>query len=84
MGFSDAPICPDLGLLASWDPVALDQACLDLVNQAQPLHPSALPADILPGQDKFAAIHGHVRGDYLLEYAAGLGLGSRKYTLQPV
>jgi uncharacterized Fe-S center protein len=84
MGFSDAPICPDLGLLASWDPVALDQACLDLVNGAQPLHPSALPADLLPGQDKFAAIHGHVRGEYLLEYATSLGLGSRKYTLQPV
>jgi len=33
-GFSDAPICPDLGLLASWNPVALDQACLDMVNQA--------------------------------------------------
>lgn len=84
MGFSDAPICPDLGLLASWDPVALDQACLDLVNQAQPLHPSALPAGIAPGEDKFEAIHGHVRGRYLLEYAQSLGLGSREYALQPV
>jgi uncharacterized Fe-S center protein len=84
MGFSDAPVCPDLGLLASWDPVALDQACLDLVNQAQPLHPSALPANIAPGEDKFEAIHGHVRGRYLLEYAEGLGLGSREYALQPV
>ena len=83
-GFSDAPICPDLGLLASWDPVALDQACLDLVNQAQPLHPSALPEGIMPGQDKFEAIHGHVRGVHLLEYAASLGLGSREYALQPV
>ncbi|NLW80142.1 MAG: DUF362 domain-containing protein [Desulfovibrionales bacterium] len=84
MGFSDAPICPDLGLLASWDPVALDQACLDLVNAAQPLHPSLLPADIQPGQDKFQAIHGHVRGEYLLDYAQSLGLGQRKYELQPV
>lgn len=83
-GFSDAPICPDLGLLASWDPVALDQACLDLVNQAQPLHPSALPADITPGQDKFAAIHGHVRSQYLLKYAESLGLGQRKYELRPI
>lgn len=84
MGYSDAPICPDLGVLASWDPVALDQACLDLVNQAQPLHPSALPADIAPGQDKFVAIHGHVRGAYLLEYAESLGLGTREYILNAV
>jgi hypothetical protein len=84
MGFSDAPICPDLGLAASWDPVALDQACLDLVNGAQPLHPSALPSGIGPGEDKFEAIHGHVRGGYLLEYAQGLGLGVREYTLQSV
>ncbi len=84
MGFSDAPVCPDLGLLGSWDPVALDQACLDLVNQAQPLHPSALPAGIAPGEDKFMAIHGHVRGQHLLEYAQSLGLGSREYALQPV
>jgi len=84
MGFSDAPICPDLGLLASWDPVALDQACLDLVNQAQPLYPSALPEGMLPGEDKFTAIHGHVRGLHLLEYAQELGLGAREYVLQPV
>jgi hypothetical protein len=84
MGYSDAPICPDLGLLASWDPVALDQACLDLVNQAQPLYPSALPPGMLPGEDKFAAIHGHVRALRLLEYAQELGLGSREYVLQPV
>ncbi|NLY40981.1 MAG: DUF362 domain-containing protein [Desulfovibrionales bacterium] len=83
-GYSDAPICPDLGVLASWDPVALDQACLDLVNQAQPLHPSALPADICAGQDKFEAIHGHVRGAYLLEYAESLGLGHRQYNLQMI
>ncbi len=83
-GYSDAPICPDLGLLGSWDPVALDQACLDLVNLAPPLYPSALPADIAPGQDKFAAIHNHVRGQHLLEYACALGLGHREYALQPV
>jgi uncharacterized protein len=75
---------PGSGLLASWDPVALDQACLDMVNGAQALHPSALPPGITPGQDKFEAIHGHVRGAYLLEYAQTLGLGAREYTLQPV
>lgn len=84
IGYSDAPICPDLGLLASWDPVALDQACLDLVNEAPPLYPSALPADLVPGQDKFEAVYGHVRGTYLLDYAQSLGLGQKKYTLRTV
>ena len=36
-GHSDAPIVPDIGILASTDPVALDQACADLVNQAHGL-----------------------------------------------
>lgn len=35
-GHSDAPICQDIGVLASTDPVAIDQAGLDLVNQAPP------------------------------------------------
>jgi hypothetical protein len=61
--------------------VALDQACLDLVNQAPCLHPSALPVDILPGEDKFAAIHPHVDGTHLLEHAQSLGMGSRAYQL---
>lgn len=31
--WSDAPIVPDIGILASFDPVAIDQASYDLVNQ---------------------------------------------------
>ncbi|EFI33982.1 4Fe-4S ferredoxin iron-sulfur binding domain protein [Desulfonatronospira thiodismutans ASO3-1] len=80
-GFSDAPLCPDLGVLASLDPVALDRACLDLVNQAQPLHPSALPKDITPGQDKFTAAHPKTNGSHALDYAHDLGLGSQSYEL---
>jgi hypothetical protein len=84
VGFTDAPICPDLGILGSYDPVALDQACLDLVNASPPLHPSCLPEDIKSGEDKFRAIHPHVRGDYALEYAQKLGLGNRDYELVKV
>lgn len=80
-GFSDAPICPDLGIAASLDPVALDQACMDLINQAPGLHPSALPKDILPGEDKFAAIHPHGNGIHVLEHAQSLGMGRRSYNL---
>jgi uncharacterized protein len=82
MGYSDVPICPDLGVLASFDPVAVDQAALDMVNRAVPR------VDLLPhtpiGEDKFHALHGHVQGEYALEYAERLGIGSREYRLVEV
>ena len=80
-GFSDAPVCADIGILASTDAVALDQACLDLVDQAQPLFPSKLPDQARAGDDKFGIIHPRTNGRYCLEYASKLGLGSREYEL---
>ncbi len=80
-GFSDAPVCPDIGVLASTDPVAIDQACLDLVDRAQPLFPSKLPGHAKAGDDKFGLIHPGTSGRYCLEYSARLGLGSREYEL---
>ena len=80
-GFSDAPVCPDLGVLVSDDPVALDKACLDLVNSAQPLYPSALPEGVQPGEDKFRAAHPRTNGEHALEYARELGLGELEYEL---
>jgi uncharacterized protein len=82
MGYSDAPICPDLGVLASFDPVAVDQAGLDLVNAAAP-RPGLLPANGGDG-DTFHGLHAHVRGEDALEYAERLGLGSREYRLVEV
>ncbi|MBG0791896.1 MAG: DUF362 domain-containing protein [Desulfovibrionaceae bacterium] len=81
VGFTDAPICPDIGVLASFDPVAVDQASMDLVSEAPPLHPSQLPFGVTPGQNKFSAIHKHVPEDFGLDYAEQLGLGSREYEL---
>ena len=78
-GHSDAPICPDLGILVSSDPVAIDQAALDLVNQAPPLYPSALPKGVKIGQDKFRAVYPDIDGTHALDYAAALGLGTRSY-----
>jgi uncharacterized Fe-S center protein len=83
-GHSDAPICPDVGVLASSDPVAIDQAALDLVNQAPALYPSALPKGLAPGDDKFRALHPDVDGTHALDYAAELGLGQREYRLVKV
>jgi len=81
VGFTDQSLCPNIGILASFDPVAVDQACLDLVNAAQPLFPSKLPSGTKPGDDKFLAIHTHCPPDFGLEYAAKIGLGTREYTL---
>ena len=80
-GFSDAPICPDLGIAASFDPVALDQACYDLVNQAPPLYPSELPPGLTTGDDKFRALQPDINGTHLLAYAEHLGIGTREYLL---
>ncbi len=84
MGFSDAPICPDIGVLASLDPVAIDQAGVDLVNQAEPLWPSHLPSGLKPGQDKFLALRPGLPPALGLDYAEALGLGSREYELVSV
>lgn len=81
MGFSDAPICPDIGVLASLDPVAIDQAGIDLVNRAEPLWPSHLPKGLKAGQDKFLALHPNLPPAMGLDYAEALGLGSRDYEL---
>lgn len=84
---SDVPIVPDVGILASRDPVALDQACYDLVKQQPGLAGTRLdearrrhsrPSG--PGEDKFFAIHG-MDGTVQLAYAEALGLGSREYEL---
>ena len=41
-GENDAPILPNVGMLASFDPLALDQACADLCLKQQPLPNSVL------------------------------------------
>lgn len=81
MGFSDSAICPDIGILAGLDPVAIDQASIDLINQAEPLWPSHLPKDLKPGDDKFRALRPHLPEHMGLDYAEALGLGSRQYEL---
>jgi uncharacterized Fe-S center protein len=80
-GHSDAPIVGDVGILASDDPVAIDQAAVDLVN-AQPgsaisPYTQGLPA----GADKFRAVHREVDWEVQLAYAAEMGLGRREYDL---
>jgi uncharacterized Fe-S center protein len=82
--FNDAPIVHDIGILASQDPVAIDQAAVDLVNREAGLPGTCLKDRTAAGTDKFAAIYPNVDWAYQLEYAARLGLGSRRYDLEKV
>lgn len=81
VGWSDAPIVPDIGILASTDPVALDQACYDLVQKAICLDPEIANSN---AKDKFTARWPHTRGFVQLPYAEQLGMGSREYELKTV
>ena len=61
----------DYGILASTDPVALDQACVDIINQ-QKVTATNDPTDLLSRIDKQHGVH-------TIEWAEKIGLGSRKY-----
>jgi uncharacterized Fe-S center protein len=78
---NDAPIVRDIGVLAASDPVAIDQAAVDLVNQEPALAGSCLKTNTQPGQDKFRGLYPEVDWAVQLEYAQQLGLGQRDYTL---
>lgn len=79
--WSDAAIVPDIGILASRDPVALDRASLDLINQEKGLQKSMLKANHACGADKFQGLRPHIDGCHLLNYAEKIGLGSQEYNL---
>jgi len=80
-GHADAPIVPDIGIAASLDPVALDQACADLVNGATGLPGTALASGHEPGGDKFRGVHPDIDWEVQLIHAERIGIGSRRYEL---
>jgi uncharacterized Fe-S center protein len=80
-GHSDAPIVNDIGLCASTDPVAIDQACADLVNGARGNEGSALQSGHEAGGDKFRGCAPEVPWEVQLEHSEQIGLGSRQYEL---
>lgn len=80
-GHADAPIVNDIGICASTDPVAIDQACADLVNGACGNSGSALQSGHEPGGDKFRGCWPEIPWEVQLEHGEKIGLGSRKYDL---
>lgn len=86
---NDAPILPNIGMFASFDPLALDQACVDACLKAEPLPNSQLTDNMK--QADFCDHHDHfenttVNSEYktCLAHAEKIGLGSREYEIVTV
>lgn len=83
---NDAAIVPDLGIAASFDPVALDKACADIVIKAPILETGNRLSDSphhdhLEGHDKFHIMHPETNWQAGLEHAEKIGLGTQDYEL---
>ena len=86
---NDAPIIPDVGMFASFDPVALDQACADACNNMPVLADSQLADNLAtPGfcacGDHFTDSAPVTHWQSPLEHGEKIGLGTREYELVKV
>ncbi|MHA2270480.1 MAG: DUF362 domain-containing protein [Candidatus Hodarchaeales archaeon] len=83
----------DIGILAGHDPVAIDQASVDFINQA-PVNSASPLAELKPGDDKFALAHARkdkegqltlsTNHNIQLQRAEEMGLGSREYEIEEI
>ena len=85
-GENDAPILPDVGMFASFDPVALDQACVDACLKNSPMPNSQLSDNLRKPlwhvyDDHFMNSNPNVKWKETLSHAEKIGLGSREYEL---
>ncbi len=88
-GANDVPIIPDVGIFASFDPVALDQACADAC-QAQPVMAGSMldtnmktPGFVSKG-DIFTNTTPESEWESCLQHAEKIGLGVREYEVEVV
>lgn len=83
-GENDAPIVPNVGMLASFDPVALDKACADLVNAQEVFENSYLGEQIknnVKEKDHFHINHPDTNWESQIEHGEKIGLGNSQYEL---
>jgi uncharacterized Fe-S center protein len=83
---NDAPIVPNIGMYASFDPVALDRACADAVLAATPVANSVLGEHRADKNysccgDNFMDVTPGTTWHETLDHAEKLGMGTQKYTL---
>lgn len=78
--WSDNKLTPDIGILASKDPVAIDTASIHLFNQA-PISPLSIMEKHLGADDKLKALRPKIDYNIILNHAEEIGIGSRRYEL---
>lgn len=83
---NDVPILPNIGMFASFDPLAIDQACVDACMKATPLPNSQLAKnmarkDFVDYKDHFTNSNPNSEWQTCLEHAEKIGLGTREYEL---
>ncbi|RBP42762.1 DUF362 domain-containing protein [Garciella nitratireducens] len=78
---NDVPIVPDVGMFASFDPVALDAACVNAVNKQPIFENSLLGEKVQPFHDHFTNLHPETNWRKGLEHAEKIGLGSQNFKL---
>lgn len=78
---NDVPIVPDVGMFASFDPVALDVACADAVNKQPPIPGSMLDTSEHKDCDHFHAVSPTTNWKSCIDHAVKIGLGNRDYEL---
>ena len=79
-GHNDAPVVPDIGMFASFDPVAIDAACADAVN-ASPIARGSILDGAQTYGDHFSTIHKKTDWRAQIAHAEKIGLGSGEYDL---
>ncbi|MBR2178909.1 MAG: DUF362 domain-containing protein [Selenomonadaceae bacterium] len=85
-GENDAPILPNIGMFASFDPVAIDQACVDACQKQTPIRNSQLGDNLAKPDwklhhDHFMDSNPNVHWKETLEHAEKIGMGTREYEL---
>ena len=76
-----AAVVPDIGMFASFDPVALDHACIDAVNAAPVIGTSVLGQCKHEHNDHFTDIHPQTNWRSQIEHAQKIGIGNADYEL---
>ena len=78
---NDVPIIPNVGMFASFDPVALDMACADAANVQPVIAGSILDEKPHVHHDHFTDTHPETNWKSALDHAVKLGIGSKEYEL---
>ena len=78
---NDVPIVPNVGMFASFDPVALDMACADAVNAQPVVAGSVLAEKSHDHHDHFTDTHPETYWEVAIDHAVELGIGNKEYEL---